>query len=354
MIRRSSFSELPNVLIVHLQRILFNYDTFVDEKINSRLEFPKQLNMKPYCTETLNSEAIKEGEEIEADDRVYEKDDDYYTYELVGVVIHLGIAQAGHYYSHINVKRNGDSTTNKMDYDPSNESDVRKWLTFNDSTVTSFNLKNLEDDCFGGVSGDKKDNNADDDVTNLWANNKKANDYENSKNAYMLVYERIRKNPLQMVIQSPETIEEMRKEKEIVKFNSQDKYKVLKQYDLFCNSKDVALDCEDTAISRRDIYSKIFYDEDKNEYIYYKPFYQITRSIPENILEEVTIDNINFLNDQKIYSSHFSDFLEKLLISVNGQIKAKLLKIDLIKTIYQCTSSYVLEFLSKSNFKEVL
>ena len=33
-------SRTPNVLIVHLQRILFNFEIFSNEKINSYFEFP--------------------------------------------------------------------------------------------------------------------------------------------------------------------------------------------------------------------------------------------------------------------------------------------------------------------------
>lgn len=41
-------SQAPNVLIVHLQRIIFNFDTFRNDKINSFFEFPQQLDLKPY------------------------------------------------------------------------------------------------------------------------------------------------------------------------------------------------------------------------------------------------------------------------------------------------------------------
>ena len=38
--KRTLISSTPNVLIVHLQRILFNFDTFRNDKINSYFEFP--------------------------------------------------------------------------------------------------------------------------------------------------------------------------------------------------------------------------------------------------------------------------------------------------------------------------
>jgi ubiquitin carboxyl-terminal hydrolase 34 len=46
--KRSLISETPNVLIVHLQRIVFNFDTFRNDKLNSYMEFPRVLDLKPY------------------------------------------------------------------------------------------------------------------------------------------------------------------------------------------------------------------------------------------------------------------------------------------------------------------
>lgn len=46
--KRVVLSAAPNVLIVHLQRIIFNFDTFRNDKINSYFEFPYHLDLKPY------------------------------------------------------------------------------------------------------------------------------------------------------------------------------------------------------------------------------------------------------------------------------------------------------------------
>ena len=46
--KRTLISQAPNVLIVHLQRIIFNFDTFRNDKINSFFEFPYHLDLKPY------------------------------------------------------------------------------------------------------------------------------------------------------------------------------------------------------------------------------------------------------------------------------------------------------------------
>ena len=52
--------------------------------------------------------------------------DDYYEYQLVGVLVHSGSADGGHYYSYI--KERGNSS---------------RWFEFNDTHVTDFDPKNL-------------------------------------------------------------------------------------------------------------------------------------------------------------------------------------------------------------------
>ena len=46
--KRTLIAHTPNVLIVHLQRIIFNFDTFQNDKINQHFEFPQQLDLAPY------------------------------------------------------------------------------------------------------------------------------------------------------------------------------------------------------------------------------------------------------------------------------------------------------------------
>jgi len=66
--KRGCIEYLPNVMIVHLQRIVFDLDTLMNQKINSRLEFPFELNMEPYTKEGLEwrEKAKKKKEKAEA------------------------------------------------------------------------------------------------------------------------------------------------------------------------------------------------------------------------------------------------------------------------------------------------
>ena len=55
-----------------------------------------------------------------------------YQYQLVGIIVHSGTAEGGHYYSLVKL---GDS-----------------WFTFDDSRVSEFKISNLRNECFGGSS----------------------------------------------------------------------------------------------------------------------------------------------------------------------------------------------------------
>ena len=121
MVKKTCLSDLPNVLIVHLQRIIYNFDTYANEKINSRLEFPHVLNLEPYTRAailkkdgSLPQESLSDGDAQNCE------------YQLVGVVVHSGTAEGGHYISLIR-HRLPDGTV-----------DPKKWFQFNDSMVTSY------------------------------------------------------------------------------------------------------------------------------------------------------------------------------------------------------------------------
>lgn len=59
-----------------------------------------------------------------------------YEYELIGVTVHTGTADGGHYYSFIRDR----SFTVKRD----------KWFLFNDAEVKQFDPNQIPGECFGG------------------------------------------------------------------------------------------------------------------------------------------------------------------------------------------------------------
>jgi len=162
--RRSLLADTPNVLIVHLQRICFSFDTFQNEKLNTRFDFPKILDLKPYSFKEVMKE--KQPSDFETEP-VLQKSrstnteniaehlsgipDDDYVYRLVGANIHTGTADHGHYYSHINTKRGSDEPNGCKEEDVWAQVNKDPWKEFNDDTIKAFNYDNsLNKEALGG------------------------------------------------------------------------------------------------------------------------------------------------------------------------------------------------------------
>ncbi len=91
-------------------------------------EFPHELDMTKYTQEYLTKKA-KGGEFL------MKYAADYYNYELVGIVVHSGTADSGHYYSYI---KEQERTTEE------------KWFEFNDAHVRDFDISEIPNETFGG------------------------------------------------------------------------------------------------------------------------------------------------------------------------------------------------------------
>jgi ubiquitin C-terminal hydrolase len=164
--------DLPPRLILHMKRFELNYETLNMQKIFDAIEFPTKLDMKPYTREGVrdkkytpakpeekkgapadgdgkdepaegfevvdpSSPSVADVEEEELKTPQFEqKPDEYYQYELVGVLIHNGEANRGHYYSYIK-ERTDDKVSGR-------------WLEFNDVRVTPFDEKRIPEAAFGG------------------------------------------------------------------------------------------------------------------------------------------------------------------------------------------------------------
>ncbi|CAD8125234.1 unnamed protein product [Paramecium sonneborni] len=140
--KRCYFLKLPKTFIFHLKRFEFDINTNTRSKINDYCEFPLEINMFKWTRDN-----IVEHKQL---DNFQE-----YQYMLKGVLVHTGCAEGGHYFSYIKDNQN-------------------LWFEFNDKLILPFDILNLNEQCFGGNSN--KDN--------QWG-------MQNSKNAYMLFYEKV-------------------------------------------------------------------------------------------------------------------------------------------------------------------
>lgn len=146
------------------------------------------------------SEIIGEDEKSTAElARLMNAEDEDYVYRLVGVNIHRGVADSGHYWSMINTKRGTeepDPATNPSGWRASNESD---WKKFDDDQVGSYNFNDIGKDSFGG------------DASSLTQDEQYiANTAGGSwgRSAYMLIYEKKLKKPIREVVLGTSSEEE--------------------------------------------------------------------------------------------------------------------------------------------------
>ncbi|GCB74652.1 hypothetical protein scyTo_0003743, partial [Scyliorhinus torazame] len=143
-VKRMCIKSLPSVLVIHLMRFGFDWESGRSIKYDEQIRFPWLLNMEPYTVSGMarQEHSSEHGENGKAGDHMgggspRKKGAPTENYELVGVIVHSGQAHAGHYYSFIKDRR----ATGKG-----------KWYKFNDTVVEEFDLNDetLEFECFGG------------------------------------------------------------------------------------------------------------------------------------------------------------------------------------------------------------
>lgn len=121
-VKRACLKDIPDNLIFHLKRFDFNLRSLTRNKINDFFSFPTHIDMRPYTVEHL-ADPSKTGPPD--------------MFELVGVLVHSGTAESGHYYSYIRERPS-----------PSGSQDT--WIEFNDDMVTAWDPQLVEGSCFGG------------------------------------------------------------------------------------------------------------------------------------------------------------------------------------------------------------
>lgn len=181
--KRALLKSLPNVLFLSLKKMYFDLELLINVKIHTRYEFPMEINLRKYMYVAESPDPVdsspektqKSSEQAPIKGEENSKMDEDFAYKLVGVVIHKGNAEYGHYVSLINANRN----------DPSRkENNQDKWYEFDDSRVTVFDMKKFDEECFG-TTEDKE-----------YSLNLMMSEPNNSKSAYLLVYDKIKKNEI--------------------------------------------------------------------------------------------------------------------------------------------------------------
>ena len=190
------------------------------------------------------------------------EEENCWEYKLVGVTVHSGTANAGHYWSLINTRRGHAEPPQDSPQWAATETD--QWMEFNDSTVRNFNFDKIKEECFGEDKGSSGG------MDNTWGN---FGSY--GKSAYMLVYERRIKKPIKILV--PPQEEESKSEE-----------------------------------------GAIFFDEKKQEHYRLVDYKTGVEEIePSSIYQKVMEDNQKFEFDNDIYSSEFFEFVRSILVAAS-------------------------------------
>jgi len=156
--RRCRIKSLPQTLFVQCKRFEFNMDTMRRFKITDEFQFPNKLDLSKYMREGTPAPE----------------------YTLVGVVVHSGTADSGHYYSYIRDRASPEE----------------KWYWFNDGSVQPFNPDSIPTECYGGMGT----------VTQYDPIKRQSYQTQAPKihSAYLLVYEQLDKNTQQIPLEQSE------------------------------------------------------------------------------------------------------------------------------------------------------
>ncbi|DBA02211.1 TPA: hypothetical protein N0F65_007621 [Lagenidium giganteum] len=179
--KRISIQKLPEYLVIHLKRFEFDFEAMQQTKLHDRFEFPMNLDMYPYtkegqqekrkrATSTLTEDPVNSS--FSGTGQIRSMAPEYFNYELVGSVVHMGTAHSGHYYSFL---REQDSAGEPQ------------WYEFNDTVVSPFDPKNIPDECFGGEDERRKSG-------SMQASSFAPTSQSRMKNrsSFMLIYSRVR------------------------------------------------------------------------------------------------------------------------------------------------------------------
>ncbi|CAE7358137.1 USP34 [Symbiodinium sp. KB8] len=178
--------SLPPTLILQARRFQFDFETMQPDKLNTRFEFPRNLDMRPFTVHALEYDGTAEGEAPPAW---------HFHYEVSGVVVHRGTATHGHYFSFVRDRRREYREERgrivPVSFDGEAEVHVRRvppseqcWYRADDTNVVEVTMSDtfLEAECFGGRKEEVQ-------TTDLGA--AFTRDVDNMSNAYLLFYSRV-------------------------------------------------------------------------------------------------------------------------------------------------------------------
>ena len=271
--KKISIFKLPNILIIHLDRIYDNYEFGgkIQEKINDRLEFDFSLDLNSenlkICSEY---DSISEFREIS--NTIYKRKPIYYKYDIQGIVTYHGNTEKGVYYSFIK------------------KEDGNKWIQFSDENFSEIDEKTVKFLSYG-------------------------NNQDDIPNAYFLIYKRRKEYPLRIL--NLNKIEEKKQyDNYYIKFQKELRERINKFYDVSRLYDENIDEIFGKNINEKELKKYIFHDLGKNE-IYSKMTpeeIEMETQMSKSLFTKIIKDNNKFLKKNELDESKKCEFKFSLII----------------------------------------
>ena len=119
----------------------------------------------------------------------------------------------------------------------------------------------------------------------------------------MLVYERRVKSPFKMVVNEKEA-----NESNLISYKEEQEIAIKKNYDLMYHiGKDTEKEYKEK------IFNSVFYDNSRNEYYKYVPYFDMERRLPKKYYLEIIEDNNQLEKHQNMSDENSSNFFENVI-----------------------------------------
>ncbi|XP_053324952.1 ubiquitin carboxyl-terminal hydrolase 24 [Spea bombifrons] len=309
-VKRTCIKSLPSVLVIHLMRFGFDWESGRSIKYDEQIKFPWLLNMEPYTVSGMarqdsNSEVGENGRQTDPPGgSPRKKVAPTENYELVGVIVHSGQAHAGHYYSFIKDRRGCSKS---------------KWYKFNDTVVEEFDLNDetMEYECFGGEYRPKvydQSNPYPDVRRRYW-------------NAYMLFYQRV-SDQNSPVLPKKSRVSVVRQEAEDLSLSAP-------------SSPDISPQSSPRPHRTNDrlsILTKLVRKGEKKGLFVEK--------MPLRIYQTVRDENLKFMKNRDVYNSDYFSFVLSL-----ASVNATKLKHSMYPSMAEVSAQLAIQFLFHTYFR---
>ena len=267
-LKKLSISKLPNVIIFHLNRIRDNYEygEKLPEKIDDKFEFEIPSldlgnldNYKNICSENdIISETRGNSNQI------YKRDEEYYKYELKGIVTYSGNTESGEYNSMLKTE-NPD-----------------EWIQFSDENYSKLDEGTVEYLSYGNP-----------------------NEF-GMPAAYLLIYQRQKQYPIRILDNNVNNKENMEFNNKYISYKNEVKDEINKNFDI---SRLV-----DEKEKIKDLKNYTFYDENLKETYSKLLFEEIEIQVPKILFIQIIEENNKYFRKNDIDEYKKCEFKFRLII----------------------------------------